>query len=137
MKEILLGKGYDSLKFGMTRAEVEEILGKPDEIDSYANSEEEGDNTEAYHYDKIELSVSFDEIDDWKLTSIAVSDSDSDLDGLKLIGVSSSDLLEKIDALALGEYEREDVSSPESPDNEVVSFMGATINFWIYQDKDN
>ncbi len=135
MKEIIVGKGYESIRFGMTRSEVEKILGKPDEIDSYASSEEAEDNTEAYHYDEIELSVSFDELEDWKLSSIAVSDPDAELEGLKLIGVSSEELLEKVDALALGEYEREDVSSPESPDNEVISFMNSSINFWLEEDE--
>ncbi len=135
MKEIIIGKGYESVRFGMTRSEVEKILGKPDEIDSYASSEEAEDNTEAYHYDEIEVSVSFDELEDWKLSSIAVSDPDAELEGLKLIGVSSKELLEKVDALALGEYEREDVSSPESPDNEVISFMNSSINFWLEEDE--
>ncbi len=131
MKEIKVGKGFDTLRFGMSRDEVVEILGQPDEIDSYASSEEADDNTEAFHYDTLELSVSFDEMDDWKLSSIAVSDPEVELDGIKLIGASADELLKKVDPLALGEYEREDVSSPESPDNEVISFLGVSVNFWL------
>lgn len=131
MKDILIGKGFDEIRFGMTRQEIKKILGEPDEIDEYASSEESEDNTEAYHYDELELSVSFDEIDDWRLGSIAISDPDSTLDGLKLLGISDEQLLEKVSALDLGEYEREDVSSPESPDHEVISFYNSSINFWL------
>jgi len=131
MKEILIGKGYGDIQFGMTRSEVKKILGEPTEIDEYASSDEADDNTEAYHYDEIELSVSFDELDDWRLSSIAVSDPDSTLEGLKLIGVSEEDLLDKIEDLDLGEYDKEDVSSPESPDNEVITFFESSINFWF------
>jgi len=135
MKDILIGKGFDEIRFGMTRSEVKNILGEPDEIDQYASSEESNDNTEAYHYDELELSVSFDELDDWKLTSIAVSDPEATLDGMSLIGLSAEELLEKVSDLDLGEFEREDISSPESPDSEVISFVESSINFWIENDE--
>ena len=131
MKDILIGKGFDEIRFGMTREEVKKILGEPDEVDAYASSEEEEDNTEAYHYDDLELSVSFDEIDEWRLGSIAVSSPDALLEGTKLIGKSDDDLLAEISVFELGESEREDVSSPESPDHEVISFTEASINFWL------
>lgn len=131
MNEILIGKGFDEIRFGMTRDEVKKILGEPDEIDKYASSDEAEDNTEAYHYDEQELSVSFDEIDGWKLGSIAVSSPDAVLEGLKLVGINDEELLEKVAGLELGDNEREDVSSEESPDHEVISFYESSINFWI------
>jgi hypothetical protein len=135
MKDILIGKGLDDIRFGMTRSEVKKVLGEPDEVDQYASSEESDDNTEAFHYDEIEVSVSFDELDDWRLSSIAVSDPAAVLEGVKLIGVSDEELLEKVSGLELGEYDREDVSSPESPDNEVISFYESSINFWFEDGK--
>ncbi len=131
MKDILIGKGYGDIQFGMTRSEVKKILGEPTEVDEYASSDESDDNTEAFHYDEIEVSISFDEVDDWKLSSIAVSDPEATLEGVKLIGASDKELLSKVEDLDLGEYEREDISSPESPDNEVISFPESSINFWF------
>ncbi len=131
MKQILVGKGFGDIRFGMSREEVKKILGEPDEIDQFASSEDEGDNTEAFHYDELELSVSFDEVDDWKLTSIAVSDPEAEFEGMKLIGVSDNELEAKLSTVEMGEMEREDVSSPESPDNEVISYPNASINFWL------
>ncbi|MCW3804682.1 hypothetical protein [Plebeiibacterium marinum] len=135
MKEILIGKGYEDIRFGMTRSEIKKVLGEPDEVDQYASSEEADDNTEAYHYDEIELSVSFDEVDEWKLSSIAVSDPEATLEGQKLLGVSEKELLAKVEGLELGEYEKEDISSPESPDNEVISFYDSSVNFWMENGK--
>ena len=131
MKDILIGKGFDEIRFGMTRQEVKKILGEPDEVDQYTSSDEADDNTEAFHYDELELSVSFDELDEWRLGSIAVSSPDALLEGLKLVGDTDENMLEKLSAIELGEYEREDVSSPESPDHEVISFYEASINFWF------
>ncbi len=131
MKDILIGKGFEDIRFGMTRSEVKKVLGEPDEVDQYSSSEETDDNTEAFHYDSIELSVSFDELDNWRLSSIAVSDADACIDGIKLVGLTDEELLEKVDALNLGEYDREDVSSPDSPDNEVITFQEASVNFWF------
>ncbi|WP_068472374.1 hypothetical protein [Saccharicrinis aurantiacus] len=131
MKQILIGKGIGEIRFGMSREEVKKILGEPDEVDQFASSEEADDNTEAYHYDELELSVSFDEIDDWKLGSIAISNEDVEFEGMKLIGVSDNELEAKLSTIDMGEAEREDVSSPESPDHEVLSFPQASINFWI------
>jgi hypothetical protein len=131
MKDIFIGKGFDEIRFGMTREEVKKILGEPDEIDEYASSEQAEDNTVAFHYDEMELSVSFDELDDWKLGSVAVSNADAVINGIKLIALTDEELLEKVASLELGEYEREDVSSPESPDNEVISFFESSVNFWF------
>ncbi len=131
MKDILIGKGFDEIRFGMTRQEVKKVLGEPDEVDAYTSSDEADDNTEAYHYDELELSVSFDEVDDWRLGSIAISSEEAVLEGLALIGNSDEELLERVSNLDLGEYEREDVSSPESPDHEVISFYESSINFWL------
>ncbi len=131
MKNILIGEGLDKILFGMTREEVKKIWGQPDEIDSYTSSELENDNTEAYHYDEHEVSLSFDELDDWRLNTIAISDPEVILEGLKLIGSSDDELLAKISVLDIGEYEREDISSPEIPDHEVISFYDVNLNFWL------
>ena len=131
MKEVTIGSGYNDIKFGMSREQVKTILGEPDETDCFTSSDEEGDNTEAYHYDELELSVSFDELDEWKLTSIAVSAEDVTVEGDKLMGLSADNLLMKVEEKELGEFEREDISSPEVPDHEVVSFPESSINFWL------
>ncbi|SMO74274.1 hypothetical protein SAMN06265379_10696 [Saccharicrinis carchari] len=135
MDNILIGEGMGNIRFGMTRDEVKKIWGQPDEIDTYSSSDMKDDNTEAYHYDEMEVSVSFDQLDGWHLSSIAVSSPEVRLEGLQLIGTSSEELLQKVAKLDLGEYEREDVSSVETPNHELISFYDADLNFWLENDQ--
>ena len=43
LKEIKIGEGLGSLKFGMSRDQVIEALGQPDETDNFSEEDEEGD----------------------------------------------------------------------------------------------
>jgi hypothetical protein len=72
LKEIKAGIGLDNIKFGMLREDIKNLLGEPDEIDTHTDNEDEG-QTESWHYDDMELSISFEEIDGMRLFSIAVS----------------------------------------------------------------
>ena len=51
LKEIKLGYGLGNLKFGMTRKEVELMLGKPSFIDKYSHSDSKKDLTESWQYE--------------------------------------------------------------------------------------
>jgi hypothetical protein len=52
---------------------VKLILGEPSFIDKYSHSEEPNDATESWEYDELELSISFDEAENWKLMMISVA----------------------------------------------------------------
>ena len=86
LKEIKLGYGLGNLKFGMTRKEVELMLGEPSFIDKYSNSDSENDLTELWQYDELLLSLNFDEEEDWRLIMISVNDEFYELEGKSLIG---------------------------------------------------
>ncbi len=131
MNEILIGKGIDEIRFGMTQDEIKKIYGEPDEIEEFKSSDEENDNTVAFHYDEIEASVSFDELDNWKLNSIYLSDPEVTLNGKKIIGLSIDELYEVLEPLNLGEIEEENVLDEDDPDGHVVSIMKSSINFWL------
>jgi hypothetical protein len=64
-KEIIPGKGYGDIKFGMSRAEAEKILGKPTEIEKF-----DDEDMEFWHYDEEILSLTFDGTEDWRLSSM-------------------------------------------------------------------
>ena len=83
--QILLGEGLENVKFGMTKSQVNKILGTPDETEVYHFSEDEEDLTEAWHYDEHGFSVSFDQENDWLLGSIAVSQTSCLLEGMELM----------------------------------------------------
>lgn len=72
--EILPGKGWSQIRFGMKRSDVEKLIGKPDEIE--LDSE---DQLEYLHYDEAVASLTFDGTEDGKLSTIVIADGDSTL----------------------------------------------------------
>jgi hypothetical protein len=131
IKEIIIGSGLGDVKFGCTKEKLKFIIGEPDEIDSYnASGEEDGYLTEAWHYDEHEFSVSFDEEDNWKLTTISISSPECLLNGNKLIGKSMDDVLELLKDEDFGENELDDLSD-ENIDQKLISFLPASLNLWF------
>ncbi|WP_017732097.1 hypothetical protein [Nafulsella turpanensis] len=130
-KDILAGEGLGQLRFGMSRREVSDILGEPDEIDTFPPTEEEDELTEAWHYDSLELSASFDEQEDWRLVNLSVSAPHYQFEGRSLIGLSREELLDFLNELELNELIFEDWPSDDSPDHKLIASEEAGINFWL------
>ena len=129
-KNVILGEGVLNVKFGMTRDEVKAALGEPDEIENFDDEEDEG-QTEAWHYDEHELSATFDEVDDWRLTSLAVSSPDFLFQGVNLIGLSNEEVIQQIEIMDLGEVNMEEISDDELPDQQVATIVDASLNLWF------
>lgn len=130
--QILLGEGLENVKFGMTKSQVNKILGKPDESEVYHFSEEEEDLTEAWHYDEQGYSVSFDQENDWLLGSIAVSQTPCLLEGMSLMDMDRTALLDGLKALEIVDLEIEEQEDEEdglkleviySPDENICFFL--------------
>jgi hypothetical protein len=135
MKDIKVGIGLGNIKFGCSREELKKLIGKPSEIDTYnASGEEEGYLTESWHYDEDEFSVSFDEEDNWKLTTIAVSSPNFELNGKKIIGLSIEETLEQLANEDLGDNELDDLSD-EHTNHKLISFISSSLNLWFENDK--
>ena len=131
LKEIKPGFGLGNLKFGMSRAEVKLILGEPSFIDKYSHSDSNEDLTEAWEYDELKLSLSFDEEEDWKLIMISVSSDFYQLNSESLIGLSCEKLIKALENLNLGELNLEDCSEDDSEDQKVIEIDEKSINFWL------
>ncbi|NOR26919.1 MAG: hypothetical protein GQ540_00145 [Lutibacter sp.] len=131
LKEIKPGFGLGNLKFGMSRAEVKLIIGEPSFIDKYSHSDSNEDLTEAWEYDELKLSLSFDEEEDWKLLLISVSSKFYQLQGKKLVGLEESDLLKYLKDINLGGLNLEDCSENDSEDQKVIEIDEKSINFWL------
>ena len=117
----------------MTRDELEKLAGEPTEIDTFnASGDEDEYLTESWHYDDDEFSVSFDEEDNWKLTTISSSSENSVL-GEKLIGKKIDDVLSFLEKMDLGENELEDLSD-ENINQKLVSYLRASLNLWFEND---
>lgn len=108
MKAIELGIGIADIKFGMTKAEVEQILGQPDDKEQELYGEDEEAMLESWHYDEKDLSMGFDEDEDWKLITIAVSDETYTLKGKKVIGLSIENMIDTLNSIGINDLELEE-----------------------------
>lgn len=133
--EVKLGIGLGNIKFGLTKDELTRLKGNPAEKDLYnASGEEDGYLTEAWHYDADEFSVSFDEEDNWKLTTISTSSEDAQLFGEKLIGLNIDEVISRLEKQGLDENELEDLSD-ENINQKLVCYLASSLNLWFENDQ--
>ncbi len=132
-KEILPGTGLEKLRFGMDRTQVKQQLGEPDEIEQFEEEDSGEVLNEAWHFDDLELSLSFDKDEDWRLSTISVSNPDFTLQGENVIGLLQEDLISMIERLELGAHESEEwANEDEDEENQiVVAIPERSINFWF------
>lgn len=128
---IIEGEGLGDLKFGLFKDDVKLILGQPNEIVEYSYTNSDEDLTESWHYDELDLSIGFDEEDDWRLVTIAISSSNFKFRDFSPIGLSKDELTKKFDELNINDLEYEDWSSEESPSHELLTSDLLGINFWF------
>ncbi len=131
LSDIKIGKGLGDIQFGCTKEKLKYLIGAPEEIDSYnASGEEDGYLTESWHYDEYEFSVSFDEEDNWKLTTISISSPEAKFNGNQLIGKGIDEVLEALKDEDFGENELDDLSD-DNIDQKLISFIAASLNLWF------
>lgn len=129
---IIIGKGLENLSFGLQKTAARFVLGDPDEIERFAIGPDEEDNTEAWHYDEIEVSLSFDEDEDWTLSAITSSHPDLTLDNVELIGITKEELLSALENFDFGIPEEETIEGDDDEDPlYVLSFPDANLTFWM------
>ncbi|MFW6389409.1 MAG: hypothetical protein ACOCZI_02125 [Marinilabiliaceae bacterium] len=131
MKNIELGKGLDKLYFGMNREAFRDIMGEPDEIETIENEELPEDLSEAWHYDDLELSASFDKLEDWRLTSLAVSSPDYTFEGIDLLGLSQQEVMEQVEMMDLGDVSIEELSDDEENSQQIATLLDVSLNLWF------
>jgi len=135
IREIHIGKGLGQLSFGATREQVLALLGEPTEREKYTLSELENDDTEAWHYDDLDLSLSFDEENDWRLSSMAVSSDAYVLDGKSLIGSGKADVVQFFIEKGWDNIEEDEEIKKENPENCLLHVDQASISLWFENDE--
>lgn len=131
IKDILPGEGLGKIRFGMSREELEKLIGEPDEIDSNSYSNAEESLTESWHYDTLNLSVSFDEEYDWELMTLSVSGPEYEFIGKQLIGLQKYKLTETLKSMGIENLVFEDWSTEEDPEHHLLAAEEAGMNFWL------
>ena len=131
LQSIKPGTGLGILKFGMSRDDVKDLLGEPNEIEKYSYNEDDQEWTEAWHYDTLELSLGFDQVDDWKLTILSVTSTFYELEQTKLIGLNKEEVINFLEQMDVDDFELEDWSSDENPGHELIVSDKNGLNFWF------
>ena len=127
--EIVLGQGIGTILFGITKEELIEILGEPDEIDMPDNSK--GYHWESYQYNAIKCSFSFDQDREGRLVEISVENGYFRIAKHIRVGLKKEDLLNSSLAQKFGKYIIEDMRSEELPTHEVISIAQVGLNLWL------
>ena len=69
---IQLGKGFGNIKLGMKEADIEEILGEPDDVDEIVYPD--GEVSKTYNYDQIGIDLTFESDNENRLSYISFFD---------------------------------------------------------------
>lgn len=134
--QILIGKGLPQIKFGMTKSQVNKILGEPDETEVYQYSEDESDLTNAWHYDELGFSITFDQENDWLLGSIAVSQTPCVLGSVDIMDMTKEALVKHLEKLEVGKLEFDiDHDEESGVDIHVVFASEQNICFFLEDDR--
>lgn len=133
MHEITLGQGLGQLIFGLSREEVQHILGEPAEKE-FVEGDKESGAMEAWHYDDQELSLSFEEDAGWRLLSITTASPDVLFEGIDLIGLSQGEVMEQMEVFNLGEFELEDLTADGSALQMVATNNDFSLNLFFDND---
>lgn len=134
ISSIVEGEGLGQLKFGLNRKDVELILGEPNEIEKFPDTDGNKESTESWHYDDLELSLGFYEEEDWRLVTISITSKDYKFREFTLIGLSKEQLTLKLKEENISDLEFEDWTSAEGV-HELLSSETLEMNFWFEADK--
>ena len=125
-------EGLGDVKFLSTVDEFISMIGQPDD-DELIQEKISNYNSRILHYDSLELSASFDEENNWKLSSITVNSDAFHINDIYLFNCSKIEFLKKIETLDLGTYEI-DVYNEEEYSSTTYYFRLNNISFWFEND---
>ncbi|MFT4778668.1 MAG: hypothetical protein ACI923_001200 [Flavobacteriales bacterium] len=131
IKDIKVGFGLGQIKFGMERDDVTALLGKASRVDTYAYSAEGDEMTEDWFYDDLGLSVSFDQEENWKLTTLSIESENFVLEGHKIIGMKEADLLSALKTLGFDDLEDDLLADEFGEEQQLISSEEKCVNFWL------
>ncbi len=132
IKQIIPGVGVDKLKFGMTRDEVTQLIGNPEEIDNIPDDEDVMiESLESWFYDEMELTLVFDEDYEWKLVSMAISDEHYTLFGEPIVGRPLNEIIDLFKKNKVEITDRFDVSDESSTNMEVLESENEGLMVWV------
>jgi hypothetical protein len=139
--EIILKKGLNELKFGLTKDEVTKLLGNPDDKETI---KEDDANTEIWYYWEDGITVFFGEEEDWRCICLETDNENAVILGKKISELKDSQIEELFAKNGYSEIETEDEKWGEkriSIDDAVVDFYSENgeilaVNWGVDYDDD-
>ena len=123
--EIVIGKGIDKLTFGLRMIEVEDLLDKPDKVDEITD---DGDKTIVMYYFNLGIDLSFEQEDEFRLSTITVVNPNFTLLGSIKIGDKQKDVEKKLNKKGLSDPELIDMSTDEYPNYELMAYDNESLD---------
>ncbi|BDD07853.1 hypothetical protein FUAX_02850 [Fulvitalea axinellae] len=120
--QILIGEGLGPIRFGNTRDDVRDCFGEPDEMEH--TKDDELGKVESWHYDDMEISLSFFEEDGWELGIISVSAPEYKLKDTKMIGLTMDEAVKTANKLKLGKPVKDE-------ENGLVNVFDSELILWF------
>lgn len=128
-KDIRLGKGLGKIKFGLTRKEVEALIGAPEEVEE---SEEDDDfEHEAWNYWEEGYSLYFDKEDDYRLSCIETANREVQLWGERIFEMSPDQILQLFADNEMQDPEEDEMEGGETR----ISFEKEMIDLYFDEDQ--
>jgi len=131
IKNIIPGEGLGVIKFGMTEGQIVKILGEPNEKEKINDPNFPGEESVAWHYDELEISLGFENIEGWKLMNIALSSPEFEFHRRKLIGMDKEKLLITLDKLGLTEFLLDETMADDEESQTVIHSKETAVNFFL------
>lgn len=130
IKNIIPNVGLGILKFGMSKDEIVELIGQPNEKEKIVDDQFPDEETEAWHYDELEISLGFEDIEGWKLLNIALSSNAYEFHNKKLVGLDRQALLAALDQIGLTEFLLEEITL-EDEEQALIRSNETGVNFFL------
>ncbi len=125
------GVGIGSIRFGISREALLDMLGEPDDIDT---NEEDGESCEHYYYDDLDVSFTFSDAEGDRLLLITIGNPVYSIGGKLSAGMERPDALEAIRELGWEDPMIEDVSDKENPRAFIYSYDDQGLDVWFDDD---
>lgn len=132
-KEIVPGRGVGEVLLGMTRDQVEKIIGKPDEIEEV--DYDDGESAITWFYYDLQIDLNFESEDELRLSFISVENENYSLGGKINVGMDKQAVLKACEELGFSNVEIEDFSSEDVPNQELIGLEKENLNFWLTDGK--
>lgn len=128
-KDIRLGKGLGKIKFGLTRDEVEELIGEPEEVEE--SDEEDEFEHEAWNYWEEGYSLYFDKEDDYRLSCIETANREVQLWDERIFEMSQDQLKTLFADHGIEDLEEEEMEGGETR----ISYESEMIDLYFDEDQ--